>query len=269
MVDHSQEFFKPGISASSFSDYFKSPRHFWANSSFNPERVKKPSTEALDFGKLTHCLILNPETFDAEFIVSPKINRRTKAGKQEYQDFLATVGKRTAIEKSDLDLATAMRDAMFRNSAVRQLIGNGMSESPVTWKRDDGDLMCKVRLDYARNGLTIEYKTTENAHPEAFAKSLATYGYHRQKAWQRDGYKEINGEYPRGSIIIAQDKVVHDAIAIYALDDRALASGKEETDTAYRDICKRMTTGNWEAYPARIVPLSLPNWYKTKGAANE
>lgn len=268
MIDHTQEFFKPGISASSFSDYFKSPQHFWQNSSYNPARIKKPATPALIFGRLAHCLILTPEAFDDEFVIAPEINRRTKAGKIEYDIFLDTVGKRTVVATGDYSMAAVMRDAMFRNNAVRQLIGNGMSESPVTWKRDDGDLMCKVRLDYARNGLTIEYKTTENASPDDFAKSVASYGYHRQKAWQRDGYKEINGEYPRGSIIIAQDKTVHDAIAIYALDDNALAIGKQETDVAYRDICARMTTQNWEAYPAKIVPLTLPHWYKAKGANN-
>ena len=60
---------------------------------------EKPDSEASFFveGRLQHCLFLEPHVFDDEFIIAPKINKRTKAGKEEYEDFVATAGDRSVI----------------------------------------------------------------------------------------------------------------------------------------------------------------------------
>ncbi len=262
MTNHAEEFKKPGISASSLNAYHKSPAHFWRDSSYNPKRIRKEQTPAMLFGLLAHCLVLTPDEFDREFIIAPEINRRTNEGKSGWENFLRVAGNRKVVTIEQFDRAIEMRDAMFANAAVRALIGNGVSESPMTWKRPDGDLMCKCRLDYVRSGLVIEYKTTQDARLNEFSRSIASYGYHRQMAWEMDAATAMNGEQPRGAVIIAQDSDLPEAIGVFALDSAALSAGHNENSAYYREICDRMKHGNWKAFPEEIVPISLPAWYR-------
>ena len=43
---------------------------------------------ALLEGRVQHTCFLEHENFDQEFIIEPQINKRTKAGKEEYAEFL-------------------------------------------------------------------------------------------------------------------------------------------------------------------------------------
>lgn len=263
MTDHAQEFFKPGISATSINDFYKSPAHFWRNSSYNPQRVRRPATPAMIFGRLVHCMILTPENLGKEFLLAPAgINKRTKEGAAQWDALKKEAGRRDIVDPEDHALAASMRDAMFANEAVRRLIGNGVSESPFTWRREASGLMCKTRLDYVRSGLVIEYKTTTDCRPDEMAKTISNFGYHRQLAWEVEAATLINGEAPKGAVIICQDKEVHDAIGIYALDTETLRIGARENDFAYGEIRRRMETKDWRAFPEEIVALGLPRWYR-------
>ena len=52
---------------------------------------------ALLEGRVQHTVFLELHNFDKEFVIQPSIDRRTKVGKEEYEDFLSTVGNRTPI----------------------------------------------------------------------------------------------------------------------------------------------------------------------------
>ncbi len=71
---------------------------------------EKPDSEASFFveGRLQHCLFLEPDVFHDEFVVSPKLDRRTKAGKEAYEDFMASVNGRSVVTQ---DLYKTCRDA--------------------------------------------------------------------------------------------------------------------------------------------------------------
>lgn len=252
----------PALNASSISDYMRSPLHFWMHSSLNPDREKKDKTPAMIFGSLCHCLVLEPEAFDKEFIVSPNINKCTKAGKEEWAAFTREAGSRDVITEETYGHAVAMRDAMFANSAVKNLLGNGCSEQPVFWTKEEGGVLCKAKLDYSRQGLLIDYKTTADASYSTFSKSIANFGYHRQMAWYMDAFEHQYNERPKGAVIIAQEKDLPDAIGIYAIKGSALEIGKKECDRAYEEISERLLLSKWEAYPDKMIDIDLPNWYK-------
>lgn len=306
-LSHAALFLKPGISPTSINQFYESPARFWRYSSYNPNRVKKDATPAMIFGRLVHSLVLTPEIFDSEYVVSPIktkdhldtsddlkefINARkaadqtipSKISKQElltivrtnwptapiWDDvmtrFKITVGTRSVVTKDQFDLAKSMQDQMFANKAVRQLIGNGFSEEPYVWEPDNQDdglpvLKKKCRMDYNRQGLVIEYKTDMYPEPDAFSRTIGNMGYHRQLAWQYDASTRKYGEAPKGAIIIAQDKEIHDDILISGVDALALAKGVVENDAAFDVIRKRMAANDWKSYPEKIVNITLPRYY--------
>ena len=49
----------PGLNASGINAFYRSPLHFWKQSTFNENREKKEPTPAMVVGSLCHCLILS------------------------------------------------------------------------------------------------------------------------------------------------------------------------------------------------------------------
>ena len=74
----------------------------------NAMEAPSKTTDALIFGQLVHTLVLEPHVYAEQFAVAPEVDRRTKAGKQEWEDFLAVNHDRTPIKKADYDRACDM-----------------------------------------------------------------------------------------------------------------------------------------------------------------
>jgi hypothetical protein len=66
---------------------------------------EKPDSEASFFveGRLQHCLFLEPHVFHDEFVVAPQVDKRTKAGKEAYEDFMASVNGRSVVSQDLYD----------------------------------------------------------------------------------------------------------------------------------------------------------------------
>lgn len=184
---------------------------------------------------------------------------------KERAEATAKERRMTLITDDQLKLARSMQDAMMSNRAVKDLIGNGLSEEPFCWwpEGEGNGIMRKVKMDYLRAGLVIEFKTDADPGEDSFSRTMGQRGYHRQLADQVEAATRKHGEAPRGAIVIAQDKEFHDDIAIYAVEAQALAKGRAENDWAYGEIKRRMAENDWRRFPQQIMPIGLQRWYKT------
>lgn len=251
-----------GVSASGINRFRNdSPLHYWLESPFNSERKPTEETPALVMGRLAHAMALTPELVGKEFVIQPEINRRTNEGKAEHAAFIESNAGTTIVTRDQWETCEKMRDALQAHSTIRQLLGQGSPEEPVTWRREDGPLLCKAKLDYVRNGLVVDYKTTTSTRADKLSRTIAEYGYHRQGAWYIDAAEKHHGERPRGVVLIFQNKEVPDDIGIFALDSEALQLGEQQCARTYEDICKRMETMDWRSHPPEIQDISLPGWY--------
>lgn len=248
----------PALSASGINAFYKSPLHFWVESPFNPDRVKREETPAMLFGKVAHKLVLERDTFLDEFAISQKFDRRTTKGKEEAAQFEAENAGKVIIDFDMFDQANDMAEAVMRHQSARTLLFGGEAEKPIMWKNG---INCKGKLDCWKQGLILDYKTVASAEPEDFKKSILNFGYHRQAAWYMDGVERVTGERPKGFVFIIQEKTLPDAVGVRALDEESLRKGHEENMRALEQITERLETGNWRAYPDRIETTSLPAWY--------
>lgn len=250
----------PALSASGIGAFYKSPLHYWRESPFNPDKVTREATPAMLLGKVAHKLILEYDTFYTEFAVAPKCDKRTKEGKERWAAFEDRESGKTAVTEEVYLQACGMFEALQRNNAVKQLLSAGESELPLMW--NNGHIQCKGKMDRYREGLIIDYKTTEDASENGFSKSIAQWGYHRQDAWYMDGVQAVYGERPRGFVFIVQEKENPDNIGIYSLLEQDRELGALENKRASIAIAERLETGNWRSYPEIIIPVGLPAYYK-------
>lgn len=252
-----------GVSKSGVSKLLKSPAHYWA-AYMDPENESKDPTPAMVMGSLTHTLVLEPEKLESEYIVAPEISRRSKAGKEAWEKFTAEAGSRQIISQEQLDQAKRIREAVAAHSFAGPALSGGKAEHSFFWEDELTGVLAKCRPDYIRElpagVVLLDVKTTDDASASAFAKTCANFGYHISAAMTMDGYEAVTGIRPLAYkfVVIERDKPF--GIAVYDLEQPAVALGREQYQTALSIYRECVESGAWNAYPENSQTINLPVW---------
>lgn len=246
------------VSKSTLDKIARSPLHCKAYL----DGVRTEPTAAMQFGTALHTAVLEPAKFSDEFAVFDG-DRRTKAGKAEYEE-LAAAGK-IVLKREDRDAIRSMREAVFAHPEARELLWNrGLRvEHSVFWTDAVTGLECKCRPDGWGEGYIADVKTTEDASPEGFARSVATYRYHVQAAHYMAG-TGINRFF-----FVAIEKKPPYAVAVYELDSIALALGEQIRRENLMLYAECQASGFWPGYGNTVQTLSLPPWAFPSGDGEE
>ena len=167
----------------------------WAKN--NPESP----TPAMLFGTLAHLALLEPQAFMERYVFAPDgIDRRTKAGKAAWSEWLETVGDREVVKEADWDMACQMAEAVSRALASvpfgRKLL-DGDHEKVFRWTDDLTGEECKIRVDSIRMAsgvpVIVDYKTTTDASTDGFARKCVSLGYDFQAGMYSEGVEKCLG----------------------------------------------------------------------------
>lgn len=250
----------PAISRSDLFKIKESPEKFRYHID-NPE----PPTPSLVFGQLFHAMALQPETVGEQFVIDPKINKRSNAGKDEWKAFLEANEGKTIITDDMYQLATEMCKALYANEAARKLL-DGEKEKPFFWVDELTGEECKCRTDVITQvgnlNVIVDLKSAESAATENFTKDAVKYGYDFQSAHYKTGVEKNTGKEYIFVFIVVEKKPPY-AVNILQADDLFVRRGYDifrELIGIYHD-CKR--TGNWYGYLGKfnqINNLALPAW---------
>ena len=259
------------ISKSHLDQVAKSPLHYWARY-LDPNRVVPEPTPAMAIGSAVHTHVLELDQWDARYVSAPDgIDRRTKAGKAEWEAFTTAATGRTVLPKADADLVMRMAHSVFSHPAAAMLLAlPGKAETTHMWTDAATGLQCKCRPDWLTDDgrLLVDLKTTEDAS-RGFAKSIAQWRYHVQASWYLDGIEQATGTRPEQFLFLCVEKKAPYAVAVYAADAEMIAAGAQ---TAARDLdvlatCK--AAGAWPGYSDQIEPISLPPWMRPGGTQQQ
>ena len=197
---------------------------------------------ALLEGRVQHTVFLEFHNFDKEFVIQPAIDRRTKVGKAEYEDFLATVGNRTPITQ---DLYNT---CMERRETVKHLIPDG--------KNDRTELtVCyiyhgqpfKSRLDWYDGKRVWDLKTCRDASPRGFKQAINNFNYHMQAALYVDACR-IVGLPADGFSFLAQEKAQPYPYVVYEMSDEAMLYARSKNEQALATILSSKESDDYRPY---------------------
>lgn len=222
-----------------------------------------PATEptaAMRLGSLVHALVLEPDSV-SQYATAPNVDRRTKAGKEEYAAFLAESASKTVVDADDWQKALAIRDAVWGNSVAKQFLAMpGDNEVSHYWTDPATGIECKCRYDRLCADLIPDLKTSHDASPRGFAEKSASLGYHRQAAHYRYGWTCATGEVLPFVFIVVCTEPPYD-VGIYELDEDALQLGEAQNESALRMLKTCHKTGDWrEPWQKQVTQLKLPKW---------
>ncbi|QIT54127.1 hypothetical protein HC341_02175 [Aquisalimonas sp. 2447] len=246
----------PGVSSTILKDVLRSPLHCWARH-IDPERQPSAASEAMKLGTAVHTASLEPERWDREIAVAPRVDRRTKAGREAWASFQEEAAGRTVLTAEQAERAESMAEAVRGHPAAAGLLSDGLAECSL-WHAEGPELV-KVRPDWWAPAALVDLKTTRDAGPAGFARQVAQMRYHLQAALYVDVVGSVTGETLPWYWIAVESEQPH-AVAVYRADAETLARGRElyRRALALYSECRR--SGRWPGYPESVQEIRLPGW---------
>lgn len=248
-----------GIEALSFSGIDKllrSPQHY----RLMRDRPNAP-TPTMAFGTAVHCGILEPARFDSAIACAPAVDKRTKLGKATWQTFVEEHAGCIVLSRFDFDRARRCIDAVRAHPAASALLDGAIVERSLFWMDAKYNVPCKARLDaWTPDGVLVDLKTTADASPEEFGKSIANFGYHTQAAMYCGAAEHCLNASPQAYVFIAVESEPPHAIACYRLPGAAILSGLHSVNKALARYADVLASGVWSGYPETIETIALPRW---------
>lgn len=194
--------------------------------------------------------------------MAPKVDRRTKAGKAEWTKFAEAHSGAAVLTADDAELVASMANAIQTHPLGPHLFKAAEAELSGFYADPATGVNCRIRPDYARmeDGILLDLKTTDNADPKSFQRSIDRFGYHVQAAMYADGYKAIAGESLEDFLFVCIEKRRPFAVAVYRLDEAALEVGRQRYRQALATYAECKTRHRWPAYSDHVESISLPPW---------
>ena len=251
------------VSKSHLDQVAKSPLHYWARY-LDPNRVAPEPTPAMAIGSAVHTHVLELDQWDARYVTAPEgINRRTNAGKAEWETFETAATGRTVLSRTDAELVMRMGHSVFKHPAAAMLLAMpGKAETTHMWTDEATGLQCKCRPDWLTDdgSLIVDLKTTEDASPAGFRKSIANFRYFVQASWYLDGVERATGKRPEQFLFLCVEKRAPYAVAVYAADAEMIQIGAEAAARDLEVLATCKAAGAWPGYSDQIETISLPAW---------
>lgn len=266
----------PEFSSSQLKDILRSSAHFHSNNILKEN--ERETKKHLDFGTLAHTLFLEPEQFENEFVIGPKFDRRTKAGKEEAAAWEAANQGKIIIDEDMLQGAKRIANNL-RGLSSYQLMQDhyGMAEASIFFTDPVYGLNLRIRPDYHivpceafPNGLQFDVKTTTDARPFKFMRSCADFGYDISAAMYREGFQQHYGtaEKPEFIFLVAESSAPFN-VKHYRASDLFLSIGERRYNKAKELLAESLLIDKWNGYSTELEDISLPQYMLNQAIENE
>jgi hypothetical protein len=266
------------MSATGLKRMRRSPAHYFGLT-LDPRRPPDEPTPAMINGTVVHCCTFEPDKVDTMFAVVPdgaprrpsSLQRNAKKPSPETLDAIAwwdDFNERTmgcqVIEAQALAMARLQASALRALPDFGALLSDGYGEASVFWIDEETGELCKCRPDWTSpagdGAILADGKTTQDASPEGFAKSIWNLDYPLQAAHYTDGFMAATGKTVHGFVFGAVESAWPHQAAAYMVDDEVMAWARRENRRLLNLYAECKRTGHWPGYPQTVMPITMPAW---------
>jgi len=254
------------ISQSDLKELKRSPRHCLVKKNRRLYEDDSSMTPAKLIGKAIHKAFLEKDDFENWFVEKPQeINRRTKEGKIQYEEFINTNKGRLILDEKEVKIINSVREAINGHPLISELFQGGTAETSLIAKypylKSDKILYIKSRLDYWREDMNtiIDLKTTMDAGTKSFQRDIFKYGYHIQAAFYCDIVALVTGRMPN-FLIVAVEKSLPFGIKVYKIPKELIDIARVQYQEWLDLYTKCYNEGSWPCYSNEISTVEIPDF---------
>jgi len=224
----------------------------------NKELFKLEST-SLTLGSAVHKLVLEPETFNDDFIIEDfegaDLNKNTKLYKEAKTKWLDSVGDREVLSKDLFEQVVKM--ARNVKAIAGGLLQGGLAERAFFSEFDNVPVKCKADYYIESAGVVIDLKTTKSI--KDFKKSILEYGYGTQSAFYTDVISSLGYRAERFVFILVETTKPY-MVSVQEME----FVGIEEGRAIYSELLE-----TWKSYKKDnvvnvIKTTNYPEWWLEK-----
>ena len=226
------------ISASGLKTIYKKSVYHLINQKFK-------ETPAMALGTAVHQAILEPDDYYNIYHVIEKINKRTKAGKEEYQKQIELANGKIVIESDTHEIIKSILGAYRQNELAQKYCKGEIELSHYTQYKG---IDVRVRPDCINriSNFISDVKTCQDNSPEAFKRDIYKWGYNLQAAFYMDMIGIDTFKF------IAVSTTYPYTCEVYTLSDDMIEFGRNAYKQAFLEWEKYLKTGVMSSY----------NWYQ-------
>lgn len=217
------------ISASGLKTIHKKSVYHLINQKFK-------ETPAMALGTAVHQAILEPHDFHDIYHVIEKIDKRTKAGKEEYQKQIDLAKGKIIIEDDIHEIIKSILGD-FRQNDLAQKYCKGEIELSHYTQYEGIDVRVRPDVINHVSDFISDVKTCQDNSPQAFKRDVYNWGYHLQAAFYMDMCGINNFRF-----IACTTKYPY-TVEVYTLDEKDIEFGRMAYKNAFRQWKKYLETG--------------------------
>lgn len=238
--------------------------------------ISDDKSDALDFGKLFHEFVLEPEVFSSKlkngiYVIGDKIPGNTKAGKAQKESL--ELANQTLISPAEHSMMHEMLESILKNDYYRMIFNAPIATyKEISLTFDDG-ILCKSRIDnlvITENIIfNLDIKTTSAKTLDQLDKSIRDYDYDSQAAWYE---KAINALILSAPHLIMPIHIQHILIFVNKevgtvwmcpITEDYLKIGNAKINKWLNKYKTAIILDRWQDEPVVMLPKP-PSWYVNK-----
>jgi len=218
-------------------------------------------TTAFRVGRALHCGVLEPGWYEDLFATAPQVDRRTKAGKEEFAAFETSVGERTILKKEEGEQVADMIAAIQAHPAASELLESCPIREATLLSTLHG-VPCKSRIDAMSESGTVfcDLKSTKN-HASRREMELAAwrFGYGLQMCMYREMMRENGADVRRVSFIAVEKSPPH-GVCVFDVDEEMLDLHLPRLERLLDEWEMTIGRGEFPCWSEKPVPIGVPEW---------
>jgi hypothetical protein len=240
----------------------KSPRHAWhASPRLNPA-WQSLDKKTFDIGRAAHRAVLGCGD-DYEAIPANILASNGAASTAAAKAWIADARKRnvTPLKEDECEQIAAMRAVAHERLGEYGIALFPWQSELVEMAQIDG-VWCRAmfdNVDESPEGPIYDFKTCEDASPEACQRAILAYGYDIQAEHYRAVWRAATGE-DRPFLFIFQEKTAPYEVTIVRLSAQFQDLAQQRAARARRMWAECIRTDKWPGYPVGLHEIDAPAW---------
>jgi hypothetical protein len=238
-------------------------------------------TDATKLGSMVDALLLQPGTFEDTFAIRPDTydkevtrgrapNKKTiieakpwNANSHTCQAIIRQLeaSGKTVVTQATVNKAKEIAEAVMMVPEAAETIANGKTQVAIVWDDADTGVRCKGLIDVLGALHITDLKTTHDASPHEFGRTIGNFLYHVQGAAYRDGFAAATGKELGFRFIVVETsgKTQLPVVALYELDTASLMAGLMMFRRALERVKDWLEFGI-RGYSPYWEEVQAPNW---------